>query len=272
MRPNIVVETLSAGDIPSNLALSRSVGWPDTEAEWQVIHEAALVLGVRREGRLVGQGALGLYQGAGSIAKMVSAPDAQRQGVGAAILERLLAEAERRALPVVGLVSTAFGRPLYEQHGFAPLGGVAILTGTPRLEAASQAAGPVRDAEQMLALEGRFIKSSRAVMLRGRLRESCASALCEGGFGLATAHDAGARLGPVIADTEQTAHRLTMSIFEAVAGPVRVDVPVEQRAFRDWLLGLGLVERGVNVEMSVGGAALPWRVPQRFALALQAWG
>jgi GNAT superfamily N-acetyltransferase len=266
------VEILSAGDIPSNLALSRSVGWPDTEAEWQVIHEAALVLGVRREGRLVGQGALGLYEGSGSIAKMVIARDAQRQGIGAAILDRLLAEADKRALSGVGLVATALGRPLYEQRGFAPLGGVAILMGTPRLGEALQSAGPVRDAEQMLALEGRFIKSSRAAMLRGRLRESCVSALCEGGFGLATAHDAGARLGPVIADTEATARHLTLSIFEAVAGPVRVDVPVEQLAFRAWLAGLGLVEKGINVEMSLGGTPLPWRVPQRFGLASQAWG
>ena len=62
-----------------------------------------------------------------------------------------------------------------------------------------------------------------------------------------------------------------MSIFRAVAGPVRVDVPAQRSAFRAWLLGLGLVEKGVNVEMARGGA-LPWDVPQRFALATQAFG
>ena len=52
---------------------------------------------------------------------------------------------------------------------------------------------------------------------------------------------------------------------------MRLDVPGEQRGFRDWLQGLGLVEKGVHLEMSRGGA-LPWQVPQRFAQATQAWG
>src|SRR5450432_1185264 len=152
----LVVETLSTADIASNVRLCNSVGWPDTEAEWRVIHEAALVLGVRRDGQLLGQGALGLYPGAGSIAKMVVAPDARRNGIGAAILDALLNEAARRSLPVVGLVATALGRPLYESRGFEALGGVGILMGTPRLDEALTIAPPVNEAEQILELERRF--------------------------------------------------------------------------------------------------------------------
>jgi hypothetical protein len=145
------------------------------------------------------------------------------------------------------------------------------LMGTPRLDDTLTAAPPVSDAEQILALERRFNGSARTAVLRGRLRESSATALLAGGFALATAHEFGARLGPVLADTEQTARTLTMSIFRAIGGPVRLDVPAEQTGFRAWLLELGLVEKGVNVEMSRGGA-LYWGTPQRFALATQAWG
>jgi len=267
----LVIERLSPSDIPSNLQLSQSVGWPDTEAEWRVIHEAALVLGARRAGQLIGQGALGLYEGAGSIAKMVVSPDTRRQGVGAAILDGLLTEAKSRSLPVVGLVATALGRPLYESRGFQPLGGVCILMGTPRCDEALTVARPVDDAERILAIERHFNGSARAAVLRGRLRDSNATALLAGGFALATAHEMGARLGPVLADTEETARMLTMSIFRALGGPVRVDVPAERSEFRAWLQGLGLVEKGVNVEMARGGK-LPWNVPERFALATQAWG
>ncbi len=97
MAAELVLEALSAEDIPKNVALSNSVGWPDTESEWRVIHRAALVLGVSRGGELVGQGALGLFQASASVAKMVVAPSAQRQGIGAKILDALLAEAERRS-------------------------------------------------------------------------------------------------------------------------------------------------------------------------------
>jgi hypothetical protein len=107
-------------------------------------------------------------------------------------------------------------------------------------------------------------------MLRARLRESCASAADAEGFVLATAHQFGARVGPLFAENEDTARALAMSVFRTVAGPVRVDVPAEQSLFRAWLLGLGLLEKGVNVEMSRGGEP-PWRVRQRF-VATQAWG
>src|SRR4051794_27868352 len=116
MPSELVVEALSSECISHNLALSSSVGWPDTEAEWRVIHQAALVLGVKRAGELIGQGALGLFEGAASVAKMVVAPSAQRQGIGAKILDALLIEAERRALSCVGLVATPLGRPLYESR------------------------------------------------------------------------------------------------------------------------------------------------------------
>jgi GNAT superfamily N-acetyltransferase len=271
MTSRVVVEQLSAADIRHNVALSNSVAWPDTEAEWRVIHQAALVHGVRREGELVGQGALGLYDGAASIAKMVVADRARRQGVGAAILDELLAQAERRALSVVGLVATPLGRPLYAAREFVPVGDVVMLIGTPLAGEAFELTNSVVDLEQIVAIERRFMHSSRAPMLRGRLRDSCASALMPGGFALATAHQSAARIGPIIADHEDTARSLVRALLCAIGGPVRLDVPGNQQHFRDWLVSLGLVEKGVHCEMARGGA-LPWQVPERFGLATQAWG
>ncbi|HEY0468623.1 MAG TPA: GNAT family N-acetyltransferase [Polyangiaceae bacterium] len=266
-----LVETLSVEDLPRNVALSNSVGWPDSEAEWRVIHQAALVLGVKRESDLIGQGALGLFDGAASIAKMVVAPSAQRQGIGAAILDALLAEAERRSLARVGLVATPFGRPLYESRGFSALAEVAILVGTPAFLGESSGSAPIADAEQLLSIERRFTGSARSAVLRGRLQAACASAICENGFALATEQPGGSRIGPIFADCEKTARRLTKDLLLRLSGPVRLDVPGEQRAFRGWLQGLGLIEKGLHLEMSRGGR-LPWHVPQRFGQATQAWG
>ena len=99
MSTDHAIEKLSSAAIPDNVALAHEVGWPDDDADWRVIHEAALVLGARREGRLLAQGALGSYEpGAGTIAKMIVLPSLQRQGFGAAILDALLAEAELRTL------------------------------------------------------------------------------------------------------------------------------------------------------------------------------
>ena len=271
MIPGVVVETLSVADLPRNVALSNSVGWPDTESEWRVIHQAALVLGVKRDGVLIGQGALGLFDGCGSIAKMVVAPNIQRQGLGGAILDALLAEAERRELSRVGLVATPLGRPLYDSRGFTPVGDVAIVIGTPTLADEALDPAPVAQLEQLLALEKRFTGRVRTAVLAGRFQDASAIAIAEDGFALATSQPNGARVGPIFASDEPTARALSRELFRHLRGPVRLDVPGEQRAFRDWLTSLGLVEKGVHLEMSRGGS-LPWNVPERFAQATQAWG
>lgn len=248
------------------------MGWPDSHAEWGVIQQAALVLGIESdEGALLAQGALGTFEGAGSIAKMVVAPAAQKRGLGAKVLDALLREAERRALSRLGLVATAAGRRLYEGRGFTPRGDVAILVGTPALVGEPSGSAVVERVEQLLAIERRFTGSARTSVLRGRWADSCASALCETGFALATAHANGARIGPIFADSEQTARSLTRDLLSRLSGPVRFDVPGEHGGFRAWLQGLGLVEKGVHLEMSRGGAP-PWCVPQRFCQATQAWG
>jgi hypothetical protein len=89
---------------------------------------------------------------------------------------------------------------------------------------------------------------------------------------MATTQSSLSLVGPVIAATEDDARVLASSIFRAVPGPVRIDVPEEQRAFRRWLHSLGLREQSVRVEMASGTERLPWQIPQRFALAAQVWG
>ncbi len=81
-----------------------------------------------------------------------------------------------------------------------------------------------------------------------------------------------ALVGPVIAENEEAARILARSMFDAAGVPVRIDVPAEQTSFRQWLEELGFVETAVRAEMARGAPRLPWQVPQRFALAAQAWG
>lgn len=269
-----IVEALSPADIAGNVALSASVGWPDTHQEWQAIYDAARVLGVRRADGLVAQGALCIFESAGSIAKMVVAPAAQRQGLGTKVFDRLLHEAEQHGLSALGLVATPLGQAMYATRGFRATGEVAIILGTPRLERWSESKldiEPVVDVQQLLSLERRFMAGSRAAVLRGRLSQSCASAVCSGGFALATPQGNIARVGPIIAEDEPTARALTLALAARVKGPMRFDIPGEKAGFRAWLSELGLLEKGVHLEMALGSVP-PWHVPARFALATQAWG
>ena len=110
--------------------LRDSVGWgtPHDDALLQPALDRTWNVAARVDGELVGLGRL-LDDGAlyASIWDMIVRPEAQRRGVGTAILERLLERAAGRT--IVALVATEAGRPLYERHGFrtASGGGVGMI-------------------------------------------------------------------------------------------------------------------------------------------------
>ena len=274
MSSELSIELLGADDAPANVALSRSVGWKDALADWHTLHAAARVLGVRAPGRLIAQGALGDYGSAATLAKMVVAPEFQGQGLGRRLLEELLAPARGRGVPI-GLCATEQGRQLYEKAGFLPSGELVILFGTPAAGTGEPASVvPLLDAATAISLEQRFVRCDRRGMLRARFEQASAAFLStsEPGFVMASAFEGGTVVGPLFAQTEATARRLLEAMFARVSGPTRIDVPLQHSALREWLVGLGLREQSLRVEMASGAKQVPWQVAERFALATQAWG
>jgi GNAT superfamily N-acetyltransferase len=276
--PDLEIARLGLDDRANNVALARDVGWPDTEGDWNAVHAGALVVGVWAGERLVGQGALGHYGRAGTIAKMIVAPRFQRRGVGRAILASLIAEAECRGIGILGLVATPLGRPLYDRAGFLPVGDVIGLVGIPDAASLVDSAGPIVQFEEMLRIDERYLGCSREGMLRARFREAILSSAVTGsdgtlcGYALATAQGEHTVVGPVIAETLEIAQALVGSILCRARGPVRIDVPGGSGPFLAWLGHLGLREQKNRPEMARGADRLPWQVSERFALAAQAWG
>lgn len=272
---DLAIERLGAADVPQNVALSRSVGWKDVEGEWRVLHEGAEVRGVRHDGRVMVQGALGDYGNSATLAKMIVHQGWQRRGWGARLLDGFLAQADARGIPV-GLCATELGRPLYATRQFEVTDSLVILTGTPDLGTANGgSAVPLLDVERAVELDARFCGCDRSRMLRARFREaSCRVWLGEGesGFGLSSVQGEGNLVGPILAETEAGARQLALGLLAAAKGPVRIDVPSQHVGFRSFLRSLGLTEQAERVEMARGAKRMPWQVGQRFALASQAWG
>lgn len=266
-------EKLLPRDIDANVALSHSVGWKDVESEWRVLHEAGDVRGMRVDGRVVAQGVLGDYGSAASLAKMVVAPDFQGRRLGARLLDAFLADADARQQPV-GLAATDHGRPIYESRGFQVSGELMILVGNVGSEASLPGSiVALSNDEPVIACDRRFSGCDRGRMLRARFRESrCRFATEAGGVALASQQGEGLLVGPILAENEDEARLLASAVFAAASGPVRIDVPIEREAFRGWLVGLGLREASLRVEMARGVARSPWQVAQRYALSTQAWG
>ncbi|HVY29418.1 MAG TPA: GNAT family N-acetyltransferase [Polyangiaceae bacterium] len=270
------IERLSPEDALRNVELSRSVGWQDVESEWRVLHAAAEVRGVRRGERLVAQGALADYGNAACLAKMIVAPELQRQGVGGRLLDGFLADADGRGTPV-SLCATDQGRPLYASRGFEVSAELVILLGEPQLSGTAPGSSVVEaaDVERIVEQDRAFAGCDRSRMVRARFREARARAQLVGkasGFGLATQQSEAALVGPIWAHEADAALALALALFAAMPGPVRIDVPVQHVGLRRALTQLGLKEVSVRVEMTRKAARAPWQVPERFALATQAWG
>lgn len=273
-----MIELLTVADVPDDVALSRSVHWPDTEADWRALHAGARVLGIRSNGKLVAHGALGDYGVAATLAKMVVAPDQQRRGLGANLLDALLAHADERSIPV-GLCATDQGRRLYETRGFAESGRLVIFTGVPvPVPEPELGLGDVAllDVATAVELDRRFSGCDRSRMLAARLADARAGFLLrvpgEVGFGMVTQQESFCLVGPILAETEQGARTLARALLGAARGPFHINVPAEQSGFRAWLSELGLREQAERSEMARGAARMPWQCGQRFALATQAWG
>ena len=272
----LLIERLRPEDAPQNVALSRSVGWKDVESEWQVLHAAAEVCGVRSGGRVVAQGALGSYGNAASLAKMVVASELRGRRLGGRLLDGFLQRADALGVPV-GLAATEEGRPLYTSRGFHVSGELVILHGSSRISGMSQDPSAVAscDVEHAIDLDRRLSGCDRQRMLRARFAVSSARLQLTGaarGFALATEQGEVTLVGPILADTDAGALSLAAALLTRIPGPVRIDVPLEHHALRSWLVSVGLREVAQRVEMTRGAPRSPWQVPQRFALSTQAWG
>jgi predicted GNAT family N-acyltransferase len=83
------------------------------------------------DGRAVGTGRL---LPDGHIGRMAVLREHRAQGVGGAILVRLIAEARRRGMREVVLSAQTHALEFYRKHGFAPSGGVYMEAGIPHQE------------------------------------------------------------------------------------------------------------------------------------------
>lgn len=76
---------------------------------------------VYEAGRPVGTGALSEAAGLGGIFNIATHPERRREGIGLAVMRRLLDDARARGLETVVLQSSPAGVPLYRRLGFARL-------------------------------------------------------------------------------------------------------------------------------------------------------
>ena len=93
------------------------------------------------------------------------------------------------------------------------------------------------------------------------------------GFAILRAFGRGMIIGPVMASNEDEAIALVAAAARAApAGVLRADIPATAERLAAWLAAAGLPVIDTVTVMLRGSWPATWQGPQRFGLALQAWG
>lgn len=266
--------------LPQALALSQALSWPYRAEDWAFAHRLGRGFAVEVDGRLAGTALWWPYgDDHASTGMIIVSPDAQRRGIGAAMMDALLADAGHRTII---LNSTVEGRALYERLGFVPYGEVfqhqAVLT---------QAPPPVPGDATLRNLAPADVPALRAVDRdgSGMVRDLLLEALLEIGdvmvaerdgrvigYGCVRTWGRGVVIGPVVAPDGDVARALIAALAARhVDTFVRIDV-TRASGLSPWLESIGLPRVGDVVAMVRGSPPRPGRAATLFALSNQSLG
>lgn len=206
-----------------------------------------------------------IYETFAHVGMMAVHPHAQRQGVGLALMEHLLAWLDRQRVPCVLLDASVAGQPLYEKLGFVAYNQVYVLQRrnglsfhdhTPQVEPVS-----VQDLDELVKYDTDIFGADR-----GRVLHALLTTFPERAFmlrddkgqitGYVSAQES--RIGPWAMQRSQDAEALLRAALSLpYAGIVSVVVPEENRAAIELLSRHGFETVRVNRHMGRGSSARP---------------
>ncbi|MFB0874239.1 MULTISPECIES: GNAT family N-acetyltransferase [unclassified Sphingobium] len=250
---------LTRDHLPQALVLSQAVQWPYRAEDWAFALDLGRGFGVEMDGRLVGTALWWPYgDDFATTGMIIVAQDAQRRGIGARLMDALLADAAGRR---VILNSTDEGQALYRKRGFAPFDSViqhqAVLGQVPAIDpAVPLRAATADDRAALLALDEAAAGMERTALLDALFaladvlvveRDGAAA-----GYGCVRRWGRGHVVGPVVARSDADARALIAALAARHVGDfVRIDV-FRSGGLSPWLESLGLPQVGEVLCMALG--------------------
>jgi GNAT superfamily N-acetyltransferase len=248
------IDRLTIADLSDALRLSTQAGWNQLDADWRRLIDLwpdGCFAG-RVDGRLVATATLASYVPSTAWVGMVLVDEMHRgQGFGGAIMDRVIAEADRRGIQSLGLDASDMGRPVYVKRGFADAVGIdrRVLSADDRVPAKTPA-DRLYDADwpSLLALDRAACGWDRSTLLEHLRHEPgvrCEVAREAGelaAFGFRRPGRTGEHIGPVVGKPQAA-----QAVIESLASPSG-DATVLIDTFRDGRLEDWLDEMGFEVK------------------------
>ena len=256
---HVSIREMTSADISAGLALCRASRWNQTERDWRHFLVAAPqgALVAVENGSVVGTVATLPYGPFTWISMVLVDPVARGRGIGTLLLNQGLELVPRGS--VARLDATPAGEVIYRKLGFVGEYGLArlFLDASSRRGTRTTGVRPLARSDWGALLATDAPEYALVDEHQGRVR----------GYLLGRHGHVREHLGPLVADSDETAARLLDACLTANADRrVFIDVPDEQRAFRDTLAGLGFAIERPFLRMRRGSLAAAGQPPQVYAI------
>jgi predicted N-acetyltransferase YhbS len=276
---DVLIRTMTVGDVPDGLRLCRAAHWNQTECDWRHFLTAAPdgALVAEDNGNVIGTVATLPYGPFTWISMVLVDPTARGKGVGTTLLHRGLELIPDGVTP--RLDATPAGEVLYRKLGFAgeyDLERWFLDTRAARPVLPGPAARPLEPSDwpAIREMDLRAFGASRAELLQRLGAQAPEYAwVVEGDRGLrgylfGRHGHVREHLGPMVAHDQDTARVLLGSCLAAVPDRAMfMDVPDDQQAFRMFLLAAGFAVERPFKRMYRGKLTAPGRPSLIYGIA-----
>ncbi len=209
---------------------------------WSAMKENKIgyFLAAKSQNKIIGTGAIFLYNSLAWIGYMSVEPTLQHQGIGSKILKALLRYAENREIDCVRLDATNKGRKLYFKHGFSEEYEVGVyeirenedISYDNQFNIGLMTKLPIR----LLDLDKQAFGEDRSLLLNFLLEQNSRAIIAEKfGYGIVSDN----RIGPVIAENVDVAIEIVK--YASQLGGRRIIVPSHEKS-EELLTNLNLKE------------------------------
>lgn len=264
----ISIRPLEQVDLSFGYGLSVQAGWNQLRADWERVfaldRSASFV--ASWDGVDVGTVTAVVFDTVAWVGLMLVDPAARGQGVGRALMERVLDMLDARSIQTIRLDATPLGLPLYEKLGFRAdfalqryggvlsrdVSSVAAEDDVSVVPATTDDLAPIADLDEQITSTRRrkFLERLMAEFPRGAYVARRGGRLS--GFVLARAGRLGTLVGPCLSEAATGAALLSRAIKSLLGMQVLVDIPDDHAAARALVANFGLASLRPLTRMTRG--------------------
>jgi GNAT superfamily N-acetyltransferase len=263
---------LSETHLAGCLALSKSAGWNQNEADWRLMLGCGCGWGIAEEDGSLAASTVVLPYGSrfAWVSMVLVLPQHRRKGYATQLLRVALAELNRQGrIPI--LDATPAGHEVYVQEGFRDTWGFKRYALQEKPGAAEPGNGVRQIADpdwpRLLRLDARAFGASREALLRNLAARLPGAALVAekngelAGFVLGRDGREANQLGPLVARDETTAHALLAAAVARTPAPIYVDIADHAAGLQTWAQAQGFAFQRPFTRMVHGPGPGPAAAP-----------